>query len=116
MMPADNMPMLPMFEMATAPVRGKRSDATASMVGQKKVLPTAYTPRAITATVNEVMPLARFKPTQARMAHVSKIATGEKPSFFSIKSAQNLSPNMIAEVQMKRNLPCSEVNKLPVMF
>ena len=30
-----------MMEIATAPVRGKRSDATASIVGQKKVLPTA---------------------------------------------------------------------------
>ena len=34
------MPMPPMIDIATAPVRGKRSPTTASMVGQKNVLPT----------------------------------------------------------------------------
>ena len=38
--PADIMPMPPMMLIATAPVRGKRSQATASIVGQKNVLPT----------------------------------------------------------------------------
>ena len=40
-MPADIMPMPPMMLIAIAPVRGKRSDATASIVGQKNVLPAA---------------------------------------------------------------------------
>ena len=39
--PADIMPMPPIMLIAIAPVCGKRSDATASMVGQKNVLPTA---------------------------------------------------------------------------
>ena len=41
MRPAESMPMPPMMDMATAPVCGKRSPMTASIVGQKKVLPTA---------------------------------------------------------------------------
>ena len=40
-MPAESMPMPPMMLMAMAPVRGKRSEATASIVGQKNVLPMA---------------------------------------------------------------------------
>ncbi len=35
------MPMPPMIDMATAPVRGNRSPTMASMVGQKNVLPDA---------------------------------------------------------------------------
>ena len=35
------MPMPPMIEIAMAPVCGNRSLATASIVGQKNVLPTA---------------------------------------------------------------------------
>src|SRR5436190_14453973 len=109
MMPADNMPMPPIIEMAMAPVRGKRSEATASMVGQKNVLPTAYTASARKATVIEVMRLARFSPMQARTAQVSRMPTGEKPSRFSMKFAQKRKLNMIAEVQMNSHLPCSDV-------
>ena len=44
------------------------------------------------------MPLTRFKPTQARIAHERRIATGEKPNFFSIKFAQNRKENINIEV------------------
>src|SRR5262245_45822725 len=99
-----------MMEMATAPVRGKRSEVTASIVGQKNVLPTAYTPSAAKATPKLVMPLARFSPTQAKMAQERRIPTGDKPSLFSIKSAQKRRLNIMTEVHKKRNLPCSEEN------
>ena len=35
------MPMPPMIDIAIAPVRGNRSPTTASIVGQKNVLPSA---------------------------------------------------------------------------
>ena len=75
--------------MATAPpVRGKRSPTTANMVGQKKVLPSAYTVKATMAPANVLMPLTIFKPMTPKMEHTSKIPTGESLSFFSMKSAQ----------------------------
>ena len=42
--------------------------------------------------------------------------TGERPIFFSIKSAQNRRLNMIADVKTNRMLPWSGVRILPVML
>jgi hypothetical protein len=50
------------------------------------------------------------------MAQVTRMPTGEIPSRFSMKFAQNRRLNMMAEVHMNRYLPCSEVKRLPVMF
>ena len=62
------------------------------------------------------MLLARFKPTQARMAQVRRMPMGDSPSFFSIKSAQKRRLNIISEVKTKRILPSAEVRILPIMF
>ena len=62
------------------------------------------------------MPLANRSPTKARIDEASRMPIGERPSRVSMKWAQNRSPNMITEVQMNSHFPCSEVNRLPVMF
>jgi hypothetical protein len=72
-------------------------------------------PRANKAIAKDSMPDARRRPTTASRAEVSSRPTGERPSLVSMKWAQKRRPNMIAEVQMKRILPCSAVNRLPVM-
>src|SRR5438552_9990199 len=105
-----------MIETATAPQRGKRSEATASIVGQKNVLPIAYTASAPSAPPKAAMPLTRFKPTQARLAHVNKMPTGDKPIFFSIKLAQNRRANMRAEVKINSHVAFAGVRIAPSIF
>ena len=73
-------------------------------------------PRASSAAPKDAMPLARFRPTQAMAEQRKSSPTGEIFRVRSMKCAQKRRPNMIEEVQMKRYLPCSEVNRLPVMF
>src|ERR1051326_898288 len=53
---------------------------------------------------------------QARVAQVTRMPTGENLRFFSIKWAQNRSPNITAEVKTKRIFPCVGLRMLPVMF
>ena len=105
-----------MMEIAIAPVRGKRSLATASMVGQKKVLPSAYTASATMAPPNVLMPLTRFKPMAASTAQMRSRPIGEMRRLFSMKCAQNRRPNMSREVKTKRILPWLVVRMFPVMF
>src|SRR6185436_4764267 len=73
-------------------------------------------PSAKSAPPKVAIPLDKLSPTQARIEQVSRMPTGERPIFFSRKSAQKRRQNMIVEVQMNRKRPFSEVNRLPVMF
>ena len=105
-----------MIDIATAPDFGYRSPTTANIVGQKKVFPTAYTPRARSATGKDVMLLERFKPIKAITEQTSSKAIGLRLSLVSIQCAQNRSPNMMAEVQRNNALPSPELKRFPVMF
>ena len=60
--------------------------------------------------------LARLSPMHAVTEHAKSRPMGESLSVRSIKWAQKRRPNMMAEVQMNKYLPCSEVKRLPVMF
>ena len=63
-----------------------------------------------------LMPLARFRPMQAMVAQTQRRPMGESLNVRSMKCAQKRRLNMIAEVQIKSCLPCSEVKRLPVIF
>ena len=110
------MPMPPMIDIATAPVRGNRSPTTASMVGQKNVLPIAYTASAIIAPANVSIPLTILRPITASTAQRKSRPIGESFKVLSMKSAQKRSENMSSDVNTKRILPCAGVRMLPVMF
>ena len=62
------------------------------------------------------MVLASCRPTTASTEQTNSKPTGESPRFFSIQCAAKRNPNMIEDVQIKSHLPCSEVNRFPVMF
>ena len=105
-----------MIDIATAPVRGKRSPTTASMVGQKNVLPTAYTPSATIAPAKVSMPLTIRRPMTASTEQMKSRPIGDTLRCVSIQCAQKRSENISSDVNTKRILPCAGVRMFPVMF
>ena len=89
---------------------------TANIVGQKKVLPSAYTASASMAETKVVMPLTRFRPTTASEAQITSRPMGESLSLLSMKWAEKRSANIKSDVKTNRILPWPGVRILPVMF
>src|SRR4051794_16073684 len=101
--PAESMPTPPTQPMTTAPPRGKRSEATASMVGQKNVLPT---PSPVTASRQNSAPLAL--PSSSSPAAAMTAQLNSSPSGVSTRStgpAKNRSANISVEVYTNRSRP-----------
>ena len=73
-------------------------------------------PKAANATGKVVMPLASRRPSQASTDDTKSRPIGESFSRVSMKWAQNRRKNITVEVQIKSALPCSDENRLPVMF
>ena len=79
------MPIPPIILIAIAPDLGNLSDATANIVGQKNVLPKAYTLKAIMAPVKAVAVLTKFNPIHAKTAQTKRRVTGLRLRVFSIQ-------------------------------
>src|SRR5712672_3325837 len=94
--PADSIPIPPIHPMQIAPPLGKRSDVTANIVGQRNVLPHAYTVAAITQRVTDVAPPRRRSPVRPSTPLRQSKPRGE--ILCTIGPAKNLRVNISDEV------------------
>ena len=115
MSPADIIPMPPIIEMAIAPVRGTGRKLPPTSLA-KRTSCQRRTRSTLTVRRQRSNSRSQVQPTQAKIAHTSRMPTGDNPIFFSIKSAKNRNANIVSDVKTNSHLPCSDVKMLPVIF